>query len=435
MYIGIKSWKNGDWVSFALVFLFLGLHLIIAGFPIIDWDSIRYLLISSDPYSLPLMPYLLRPFGVWGFAIFQIVILTYTLVMALKFFNKSFIIGIISICLSAAGYFAIQVMMDTYTAVGLLALFLILNGNKDIFLYIILSVCYIAHPENLLLFPLCALMYWLIFDRRNFNFTLRPVIIAFIIPVIGSVLMNYWSEKDSRFLPKEKYIMLATYIMADSPEITRSYMEEYPGSEISQHRQFYEYALTKSNPYHILMWDSWDRKEGFNWNEKIRKEAKGFLLFALKNYKFKLLNNSIKNTFYSLIRPGEYVDTMHLTKEPIDTYLPNQLKYAKDSLQYKGKLSSLSRKLRLIYMTTYYTSILVILFFILFSFINPKARNPKYYPFAIFAIIIILVNACIMANFIGIYLRLQLRVMLIPCLAISLIIADLFKRHMRCHVS
>ena len=205
--------------------------------------------------------------------------------------------------------------------------------------------------------------------------------------------------------------------------------------QISQHRQFYEYALTKSNPYHICMWDSWDRKEGFNWNEKIRKEAKGFLLFALRNYKFKLLNNSIKNTFYSLIRPGEYVDTMHLTKEPIDTYLPNQLKYAKDSLQYKGKLSSLSKKLRLIYMTTYYTSILVILFFILLSFINPKARNPKYYPFAIFAMIIILVNACIMANFIGIYLRLQLRVMLIPCLAISLIIADLFKRHMRCHVS
>jgi hypothetical protein len=435
MYIGIKSWKNGDWVSFTVVLLFLGLHLIIAGFPIIDWDSIRYLLLSPDPYSLPLIPYLLRPFGVWGFAIFQIVILTYTLVTALKFFNKNFITGIISVFLSVAGYFAIQVMMDIYTAVGLLALFLILNGNKDIFLYIILSICYIAHTENLLLFPLCALIYWLIFDRRNFSFTLRPVIIAFIIPVLGSILMNYWLEKDFRFLPKEKYIMLATYIMAGSPEITRSYMEKYPGSEISQHRQFYEYALTKSNPFHILMWNSWDRKEGFNWNEKIRKEAKGFLLFALKNYKFKLLNNSIKNTFQSLVRPGEYVDTMHLTKGPIDAYLPNQLKYAKDSLQYKGKLSSLSEKLRLIYIATYYTSILIIPLFIFLSFINRKARNSKYYSFAIFAIIVILVNACIMANFIGIYLKLQLRVMLIPCLAISLIIADFFKRHMRCRVS
>jgi len=169
---GFLEWEKRDCVSFLLISLFLYLHLVFAGFPLIDWDSGRYLSGAPSPQALTLLCYLLKPLvtfiGPWGFAIFQISILTYTVVSVLKFFNQNAMVGIISIAISIAGYFAISVMMDIYTVIGLLALFLILNDNKDIFLYLIISACYIAHPENLLLFPLCALIYLAAIDRDPF---------------------------------------------------------------------------------------------------------------------------------------------------------------------------------------------------------------------------------------------------------------------------
>jgi hypothetical protein len=434
MYIGIIRWKKNEWVAFASISLFLGLHLAIVRYPILESDSARYLMeaffLKSSPWSLGLTSYLLNPlvslFGIWGFVVFQIAILTYALVSVLKFFNKNFIVGIISIVISLAGYFAISVMMEIYTVVGLLALFLILNGDKDIFLYIIFSICYIAHPENLLLFPLSALIYWAIFNRKSVNFTLLPIIASFIIPIIGVILTNYWLNKEIRFFPEQKYIMLATHIMEDSPEITKAYMEKYPNSEFNRYRDFYEYALTTGDPYNTLLWN----KKGFAYNNSIKKEAEGFILYALKYHKFKILNHSLKNTFRFLIlpRPGNSLGMMQIDKRRIDKkLLPNQLKYAKNSLQYKGKLLPLSKKLKLIYTVVYYTSILTMLFFISYFLINRKTRDLKYYSFTVFSIIIILINAWIMSNWIGIVLRYQFRVMLIPCLAMSLIVMDLFK--------
>ena len=444
MYIGITRWKRNEWVAFVSIVLFLGLHLAIARYPIIEWDSVRYLkeafFLRSNPWTLGSVSYLLKPLvsliGIWGFVVFQIAILTYTLVSVLKFFNKNFIVGVISIAISVAGYFAISVLMDIYTVVGLLALFLILNGDKDLFLYTIFSICYIAHPENLLLFPLSFLTYWAIFNRKGTNFRLLPITVSFIIPIIGVILTNYWLKKEIRFFPQQKYIMLATHIMVDSPKITRAYMEKYPDSELNRHKDFYEYALTTVDPYNTLFWDSWDRKEGFAYNNSIKKESEGFILYALKYHKLEILNNSLKNTFSFLIlpRPGNSLGLMQTDKGPIDAFekfLPNRLKYAKNSLQYKGKLLPLSKKLKLIYIVVYYTSILTMLIFISNFFINCKTRDSKYYSFAVFSIIILLINAWIMSSWIGIVLRYQLRVMLIPCLAMSLIIMDFFEGRKR----
>jgi len=277
------------------------------GFPLIDWDSERYIRAAiwgdPSPHALTLLCYLLKPLvtvlGPWGFAIFQISILTYTMVSILKFYNKNAMVGIVSIAVSIAGYFAISVMMDIYTVTGLLALFLVLNGNKDIFLYLVISACYIAHPENLLLFPVCALIYWVAIDRSKVF--LMTLAFLFVIPIFSIVLMNYWQEKEIRFIPKAKYIMLMTHIATDSPQITRAYMNEFPASEFSKQKEFFEYTLTTSNPYHWLLWDNWDKMKGLAYNKNIQPEAKDFVYYAFKNHQFILLKSFLRSTLLFLI--------------------------------------------------------------------------------------------------------------------------------------
>jgi hypothetical protein len=437
MYVGIKKWGYDEWLSSAAISLFLALHLVIAGYPIILWDSARYLgsslFLNPDYVSLSPVSYLLKPLitlaGAWGFAFFQIAILTYVTVSVLKFFNKNFTVGVIAILVSAAGYFAVQVMMDIYTAAGFLALFLVLNEDKDIFLYAILSICYVAHYENIFLFPLCAGIYWAIFDRKKFNLKLLPMTFLFLILVIGVFSANYLAENDFRFFPKVRYSMCAARIMADSPEIARSYMEKYPDSGFSKRKKLYEYAKTQADPFHVLLWDA---KEGIGLGagfNNFDKESKKFTSYALKNYKLTLFKNALKNTYRFLIKPGHKIGG-ESGKEPIEQFIgefiPGQLAAAKNSLQYKGILSLIS--FELVYAMCSRITFPIIIFFIFLSFIKREIKNLKYYPFVVLTAIFILINAFAMSNFINIYLRYQLRVMLLPSLAASLIVAD-FLRH------
>ena len=433
MYIGIKKWKKDECLLFIAFFLFLDLHLTIAAYPIITWDSARYLsgavFLKPNCLSLTLVPYLLKPLvalsGAWGFAIFQMAILSYTLVSAVQFFHTNFIVGLLSMIISAAAYFAISVMMDIYTAIGLLALFLVLSGHKDLLLYIILSICYVAHYENILLFSVCAIIYWLIFNRREVHHTARPVIIAFAVPIIAVLLTNYFLGIGSLFFPKTLYTMPAVRIMADSREIAESYMKEYPDSYFSKCKKFYEYAVNKDDPFHILLWKE---KESFGCridSVEFNNEAKKFTFYALKNYKYILFKNALKNTYRFLAMPG-YCTIGGYNKYPMDgcikKIMPWQFEDAKRSLQYKGK--SLFMNFGLFYILCYYICFPIILFFVFGSFVNRKIKNSTLYPFAVFVVILVSVNACIMSNFVGPYSRYQLRLALLPALAAILIITN-----------
>jgi len=123
---------------------------------------------------------------------------------------------------------------------------------------------------------------------------------------------------------------------------------------------------------------------------------------------------------------------MRLVKGPIDRargWPDHQLEQAKNSLQYKGKLLDINRIFNLIYLMDYYLGFLVIFSYIFI--VRCKSTDRSYYAFSLFAIIIILANACIMPNFIGQIFRYQLRIMLIPCLAMVLIATD-FLNGLRC---
>jgi len=430
--LGPLQWNKRDWISLLLISLFLSVHAVMAGFPVIDWDSQRYLnaalFFKSNPFALTTVCFLLKPLvlliGPWGFVWFQIFIVAYCLASVLKHFDKNCIVGLIAIAISLCGYFAICVMMDIYTVTGLLALFLLLNGSKDVILYLIFGLCFIAHPENLLMFPLCALIYWAIFNKNNFKNLILLIFVLLGISIVSVMGMNYWQDKEIRFFPKAKYIMLMTHIATDSPEIAREYMEKYSDSELSKEREFYESTLVTTRPYHILLWDG---KKAFAFNDKIQQESGKFIFYAFKYHPFVLLSHFFKNTFFSLVHTGEYVTTMHPDKGPINflkVWTGDQLSQAKKSLQYKGQLLTIIRQFKYIYIIDLCASVLALLLYIFYFLRNQTKVNSKYYAFALFAIIIILVNACIMPNFIGLYLRYQLRIMLIPCLAMILIVAD-----------
>lgn len=396
--ISIKNREKSEWVSFIAIFSVLTLHLAVVRYPIIFPDSHRYLnaaiSLETNSYAPTLVCYLIRPLvilmGAWGFAIFQIAILTYVLMSALKFFNKNSTIGIISIIMSAAGFLAIMVMMDIYTAIGLLALFLILNGKRDIILYIILGISFTAHYGNIFLFPICTLVYWVIFNRKSFS-VLRLLSIIFITPLIMASLVNYCLDGDSRFLSKAKYSVIAASIMIDSPEITRAYMEKRPDSQLTNHRQEYEAIILHKRRVGSLLWGNGQglyRK--FGGSIKFNPEAKEFIVYALKNHPGILLKKSIYNIYEFLKRP-------HYNLSAIVS--------------------------ELFYEVCYYLSLLVILVFSVLSISFPKLRKTGHFSFVVFVIMVLFFNALIMP-FSCIMGRYQVRIMLLPCLAMCLIISE-----------
>ena len=437
MYLRITKWRYKEWGSFVLLYLYFLLHIAIFRYPIILWDSPRYLwsAIYLKPANLApvLVPYLLHPLvvlmGAWGFVFFQITILTYVLVSLLNFFNKNFFVGIASVLLSGAGFFAIQVMMDIYTAIGLLALFLVLNDYADILLYGIVGMCYVAHYENILLFPFCVVVYLTLFHRKHFFRTSVPILISFIMFFSGVVVTNYAAGKGGRFFTKVKYSMVATHIMVDSPVIARSYMEKYPDSSLVRQRERYEYIIAcAKSPLEAVVLDT---RDGFYADpDRYEQRSKGFLLYAIKNYKLTLLTSAAKNIFRFLILPGG-PQGLDVGRKQVEAYiqelLPRQLKYARNSLQYKRMISY--KSLKLLFIVSYYIAFPIILIFLFLPLINASIRNHRYYPFVAFTAFIMLANALIMSN-VGIFLRYQLRIALLPCLAMSLIIADfLGKKH------
>ena len=435
MYLGITKWRRKEWGSFALLYLCCLFYLAIFRYPIILWDSPRYLhsAIYLEPNNLApvLVSYLLHPLvvfvGAWGFAFFQIALLSYALVSSLKFFNKNFAVGIASILLSGAGFFAIQVMMDIYTAIGLLALFLVLNDYADILLYGIAGICYVAHYENILLFPLCAAVYLALFHRKHFFRTSVPILISFILFFVGVVATNYAAGKGFRFLTKAKYVMVATHIMVDSPVIARSYMEKYPDSSLVRKRERYEYIIAHVKwPLEAVVLDT---RDGFFVDpDRYEQRSKEFLLYAIKNYKLILLTRVAKNMSRFLMLPGgpEGLNAGRKQVEAcIQELLPGQLKYARNSLQHKRMISP--KDLKLLFIVSYYIAFPIILIFLFFPLLNASIRNHRYYPFVSFTAFIMLANALIMPN-VGIFLRYQLRIALLPCLAVTLIISDFFRK-------
>ncbi len=434
MDIGIKTWKRNDWTCFVLIFLVLTYELLFVGYPIIFPDSERYLgaavFLRRSPYSPTLVCYLIRPLvvllGAWGFAFFQIAILTYALVSTLRFFNKNAAIGIISIITSAAGFVAIAVMMDIYTAIGLLALFLVLNGSRDIILYIILSLCFIAHYGNIFLFPVCAILYWVIFKRKN-PATLALLAILFILPLVMAFLVNYRMEKNFRFLTTAKYSFIAARIMEDTPEVTRAYMEKYPASDLAKHRQEYEDIMSGRRKIVSIMWDKNGLFDKFGGNIKFNSEAKEFVLYALKNHPGTLLRNIIYGIYRFLARPN-YNSALIRRCGPlvrqVETYLPQQTEQIKKSLQYIDKLGVIN--FQPFYLLCYYISLLLSSGFLILCLWFPKMRKTRYFSFVVFVLFAIFFNALIFS--IGLSGgRFQVRALLLPCLAACLIVSDIFR--------
>ncbi len=430
MEISIKTWRKNDWISFFLISLFLTLQLLFVGYPIIAADSGRYLgaaiFLKDSSFSPTLTCYLISPLvmlmGVWGFPMFQIAILTYTLVSALKFFNKNATIGIISILISAAGFLALQVMMDIYTAIGLLALFLVLNGSKDIILHIILSLCFVAHYGNVFLFPICAALYWVIFNRKNPASLTLPIIL-FIIPLIAAFLVNYWLNKDPRFLTKVKYGIIAARIMIDSPEIVRGYSKEYPESGLAKHMTQYENIILHKRRIGSLIF----HEELFP-QAIIRKEAKQFIVYALKNHSGTLLRSKSYGIYRFFIKP-DYKSALILYRgtlvNKIEIFLPREIERIKKSLQYRNKLKVVN--FEFFYIVCYYMSLLVISTFFILSFWFPNMRKTQYFSFVVFVIFLLFFNALIFS--IGpLHGRFQVRVLLLPCLAACLIISDVLNK-------
>lgn len=365
--------------------------------------------------------------GAWGFAFFQITILTYVVVSALRFFNKSFLVGIIAILMSATGFNVITVMMDVYTGIGLLALFLILNGSKDIVLYIILALCYGAHYGNVALFSVCALVYGAICNRKYVR-AITGLSIVFISFFLVANLRSCEVEKNFYFLSLSKcrfFQFMSRRIMTDSPEITKAYITKYPESDLSKKKETYEYLISKRPLHKWELHHHIGRKLVDFLSARTQYE---FVIYALKNHPGILLKNSIYNTYKFLEMPHfeqGLVRKRHCLIDRVNTYLPHQVEQAKRSLQYNNKLSDVISEP--FYAACYYINLFITFSFLIGSLWFRDLRRTKHFSFAVFVIILLFCNAAIISNIVGACGRYQVRVMLLPSLAAVLIMSEYFK--------
>jgi len=239
-------------------------------------------------------------------------------------------------------------------------------------------------------------------------------------------------QKRLSFSQPGAYTAMAMRIATNLPEITRAYVAENPSSPIAKHRQLYEDALsnkTANEAMPIILWSKGSFIDSCGGTRTFNPEAKRFLAYVLKKHHLTLLKGIWKigsnNTYMFLIHPDcqdAFFPSKDLVVRQTAKYLPHQIKQAERSARCSGNMPV--KNLINFYKFSYYMSNTIVLLFFIFSCFFTRIRKSNYFSFALFALIVISINAVIMPNLSDLCGRYQARIMLLPALAASLIISD-----------
>ncbi|MBN3040436.1 MAG: hypothetical protein JW867_04850 [Candidatus Omnitrophica bacterium] len=385
---------------------------------------------ETSPHALTLTSFLLKPFvsifWVWGFPVFQSLILAYSLVMLLKYFRKNLFYGLISLFFSGISLLTIAVLSDVYTSAGLLALFLILRGDKDLVLYAILAISFIAHYGNIALFPLTGFIWWQLFERREVG---RLMLIAglFLFLVLLSASINYFIEGEFRFFPEKKYSFLTARIITDAPETFRSYIKEAPDSSLAKNKDVYEDMLGAGRGSQAMLWHAGNFLDRLGNKDQINRETKRFLIWSVKNRSGALARISANNTYHLLMDMGCWFilkSDSTIIRKHMNQFMPRLSNREKQALVTRYGYNI--RFLSVILKQAYYLSYLVNIIGLSIAFFCKKFRNSQTFPFLVFSSIAFLINGFFMANFSGIFLRYLIRIMLLPLFSSVLVLSYFF---------
>lgn len=418
----------------------------VLGFPLIDWDSIRYLELVSQPFktpeTVPVLQYLwfapaTHLLGAWALPILCNILLLYTASMAsivvLGRIHPAAIIA--ALVLSGAHLWMNYILVDAYFAIGLLATFCAAHGrHRPIMIAIFVYAC-VAHSANLLSLPPVALAAFA--ARRQWRVLGATLLfLAIVVFAIGLGVYRLYGS----FAPLSLHgsANLVARVMADFPGTVDEYAALHPESGIARHQKLLNDKINDWKrrpdlqaripswfplepwrwPYlqahaqinltfrgHFKMWH-WP-KEGFS-----KEEQRDYVLFVFKSRPLRFCWTMMENLALFLVAaatvgPGDWpyqyahAKQMNPMKELVYPHVPKSQDIFGRSLQIRAKGNE--RLLALLYPSMLF-GISFGVSLILNCMIGARAiyRQPYSFPphalLAILAVLGALTEAFVMAN-------------------------------------
>ena len=403
-------------------FLFFFLYGTLNGYPTIHGDVARIIggiNLRYDPIGIVSTAILIKPFylafGLWGCFIFNVLITSIALTMfKVKLFNNASIsIFLLAALLSMHGFVVLILNFDSFTMVGILMLFLILEKKGGYLVYALFIIATCGHHAHFPLYFLVGVVYAFLFKEKK-------LIVKLVILVSVSLFLNVFysyiaSGKPKLFSPMG-YVHIGTKMLIDNPESASQFAFEHGDNTIGKNAKSFVYHASKLD-FNDLMWRPFSPVNNLTYKKK-NEEFKQYVFFNIRHNFLFVFKQSFINAINQLL-----LVTAHEKEKKkfypifIERYDNQRLVDYKNSLFHKNELKK--------YTTNKLTSIILNILLLLSGlFIYRHNKNLKVlsYRFLTFSILILVFNAFIMGNLAGVDPRYSARVLFCFFLAAFLLI-------------
>ncbi|MFC2162343.1 hypothetical protein ACFLRF_01560 [Candidatus Altiarchaeota archaeon] len=440
MEVGARYWNRTDWMNFILTYIICALHVIAIGFPIITGDSWRFISVGMgfpgkmfflSNVSVLIGP-LIRVLGAWAFPLFGTTCLAYALTALFKRLGSGLIVTAHTVLASQVALLVNEATMDVYMIIGAIALYLILNDGKDVIVHLLLYISMSAHLSNTPILAITWVLYLLAFGSRRRAISMFIVIL--ILSQASILTVNYLVNKQFRVRSGVEYTFAAAKLMASSPEITRHYIRENPGSLLASHQGSYEMRIRRGFKEGQFIWGDGENRsliDMMGGKQAFNRQAGSLLYFAFTRHPVMMAEYCRANTI-GLLNSHKYNYFKHRIDDRdcdnslriISRYLPWQSEMAARSLQCDEHASRLIEDNLFIYGIFYFASLIVNAAYLAGIASDKGLRKRPFYRFVVFSAFIFIVNAIMMSNGSGVHNKLNIRVIILPVLTAALIVRD-----------
>jgi hypothetical protein len=427
-----KDWGRSEWTAVCIIFTLLLLYPLMNGYPFIFYDSgaygfgqFRYMEARS-----PVLSFFLRPVfiiaGTWGYVIFQSAITAFMLIIFQRRFFKTTPIYLLiaAILLSWLGLFSGFLMSEIWVIIGMLALFWILHNPYSLWAAILLSFSMATHLGNLPIFLSVAVIFGF-----SVKVNRKALLIVFICFFCGIILIATLNLANGRFQigSKHSYIILASRILHDIPDVLRVKCQEDPKFEMCSYQD--EIISVSQRDYAGLIWDEESPlRTGELKAENLSHLSKKLIFYSIKQFTKENFFTVFKNTasmFFSYEIAhgfGNYPMTVKFIKR----YAPDDIVQYEDAWQQRGRIYSMLRKAEKPMTIIYIIMIMICIIHSIYGII--KKRKDVLFTFALFSFIAVFINDLFMSNLSGIYGRYHTRICFLPVLSAIVILYYLIRQ-------
>ena len=409
-----QYWKKADWTSAAFIFCLLMLYPLMNGFPFMYYDSWTYACGLCRPtIRSPILGCAMRPViliaGPWGYVIVQTAVLSFCFIFISRYIfgNVRLRVLFFSIVFTCVGLFSGWLMADIWTLIGLFSLFAILTGYGSPIISILMIFSLAVHYGNFPIYVGVAIVFWLIVRNSRKSMILVFLYLLCGIMIIASV--NFAMKGNFRFGSRFSFSFIASRILYDIPEIIEEKCQDDPSFKLCAIKS--DMLAARGKQHSEMMWYMFKRDDISM--EEFEPLAKELVIYSLFRFPLRHMVALVKNTFSQLsyFHMDDFyplLDDSYALKN-LENRFPEYHNSYHNSLQAEGYLSKALTRLEVPLNILYWVAMLVCLVSVSIGWKN--LRDDMQLQMALFALIVVIVNAFFMSNLSGVLSRFQARIM------------------------